>query len=95
MKGLLFLARLALICNAFFLVCLIMQRTPHYIEREGTASIVIILGWLLAPFVNLAANIWYLTRLMRKRLINLPFWLAITNFLFLLLQVFYHFILPS
>lgn len=95
MKGLLFLSRLALICNVFFLVCLVMQRTPAFIDRQGITSIVVVLGWLLAPFINVAASIWYLKRFLHKRLVNLPVWLGLTNLLFLCFQIFYHFILPS
>jgi hypothetical protein len=94
MKVLLFLARMALICNVLFLICLVMQRTEDLITIESIKSPIIILGWLLAPFVNLAANIGYFIRLLMKRESNLPVWLGVTNFLFLFLQLFIHFILP-
>ncbi len=95
MKGLLFLARLALICNVLFLVCLLMQRTHDFIGMQAVNGMIITLGWILAPFINLAANIGYLIRKMRKRASNIPVWLAVTNLLILLLQFFVHFILPS
>ncbi|MES2005966.1 MAG: hypothetical protein V4450_15715 [Bacteroidota bacterium] len=95
MKGLLFLARLALICNVLFLLCLLIQRTHDFIGIKDVNGVIIVLGWLLAPFVNLAANIGYLMRVMNKRAVNIPVWLAITNLLFLLLQFFVHFILAS
>ncbi len=94
MKGLLFLSRLALICNTLFLVCLVMQRTQDIISVEYIKSPIIILGWLLAPFINLSANIGYFIRLLKKREVNLPVWLGVTNVLFLFLQIFVHFILP-
>jgi hypothetical protein len=94
MKGLLFLARLALLCNLFFLVCLVMQRTADLIGAQDVKSVIIILGWFLAPFVNLWANIAWLIRLLRKKQVNLPVWLAVTNLLFLVLELFIHFILP-
>lgn len=95
MKGVLFLARLALICNGLFLVCLVLQRTPSLIQVQDITNIIVILGWLLAPFVNLSAIIAWLIRLLQNKLINFPVWLAVTNILFLLLQVFVHFILTS
>ena len=95
MKGLLFLARLALICNVLFLVCLGMQRTTDFIASQDIKGVILVLGWILAPFVNLAANIGYLIRLMRKRPSLLPAWLAITNMLFLFLEIFIHFILSA
>lgn len=95
MKGILFLARLALICNGLFLVCLVLQRTPSLIQVQDITSIIVILGWLLAPFVNLAAVIAWLVRRLQNKLVNFPVWLAVTNLLFLFLQIFVHFILPS
>lgn len=94
MKGLLFLARMALICNVLFLVCLVMQRTPDLIGSQAVRGTVIVLGWFLAPFINLSANIGWLIRLLGKKEMNLPVWLGVTNLLFLLLQFFVHFILP-
>ncbi|MEK7198583.1 MAG: hypothetical protein AAB212_01500 [Bacteroidota bacterium] len=93
MKGLLFLSRLALICNVLFLFCLVLQRTDDFITNTDIKSIVIILGWFLAPSINLAANSWYLIRRMGKAAVNLPAWLAVTNLLFLMLQFFIHFML--
>ncbi len=95
MKALLFLARLALICNVLFLVCLVLQRTPDFISSQAVKGTLIVLGVFLAPFVNLAANIGYLVRVLSKRSVNLPVWLAVTNLLFLCFQFFIDFILPS
>ena len=95
MKGLLFLSRLALICNVLFLLCLVLQRTHDFINIEGVKGTIIILGWFLAPFINFLANILWLYRLISKRSVNLPAWLAVTNLLFLILQFFVHFILTS
>ena len=95
MKALLFLARLALICNVLFLVCLVLQRVPDFISSQAVKGTLIVLGIFLAPFVNLAANIGYLVRVMGKKTVNLPVWLAVTNLLFLFIQFFIDFILPS
>lgn len=95
MKGLLFLARLALICNVLFIVCLVLQRTPDFITVRDITGIIVVLGWFLAPFVNLAANIAYLIQRLGKKEMKFPAWLAVTNLLFLLLEFFVHFILPS
>lgn len=92
MKGLLFLARLALICNLLFLVCLGIRRTHDFINIQEVNSIIIVLGWLLAPFINLAAVGAWLVKLLKKSPENLPVWLAVTNLAFLVLQFFVHFI---
>ncbi len=95
MKGLLFLARLALICNVLFLLCLLLQRTDNFINTEGVKGTIIVLGWVLAPFINFSVNVWWLTRLIRQQSMNLPAWLGVTNLLFLCVQIFVHFIMPS
>ena len=95
MKGLLFLSRLALICNVLFLLCLVLQRTHDFINIEGVNGPIIVLGWFLAPFINFSANTWWLSRLIRKQAVNLPTWLGVTNLLFLCAQLFVHFIMPS
>ncbi|MEN9684449.1 MAG: hypothetical protein RLZZ28_235, partial [Bacteroidota bacterium] len=90
-----FLAKLAFICNILFLYCLVIQHTRDFLGWHEFNATVITLGWLLAPFVNLAANIssFWLVLKGRKKLV--PFWLLIVNFLFLLVEFFVHFILPK
>ncbi|MBI2273892.1 MAG: hypothetical protein EPO58_05380 [Chitinophagaceae bacterium] len=95
MKGLLFLARLALICNALFLFCLVMQRVTDIIPPGSIKSTIIVLGWFLAPFINMAVNVWLVSRKILGKNQNIPGWLAVTNLLFLLLQFFVYFILPA
>ncbi|MDB5210287.1 MAG: hypothetical protein JWQ30_1114 [Sediminibacterium sp.] len=95
MKGLLFLSRVALFCNVLFLACLVLQRTPDLITAQSVKGTMIVLGWFLAPFINLSANIGYLIRVIGKKEINLPVWLAVTNLVFVVFQFFFHFILPS
>ena len=95
MKGLLFLSRLAFLCNLLFLVCLVMQRTEDLIAQPDTKNTIIILGWFLAPFINFGANMGYLIRIINKKPLNIPIWLVVLNLLFLLLQIFIHFILPT
>lgn len=95
MKGLLFLSRLALICNVLFLLCLLLQRTHDFINIEGVNGTIILLGWILAPFINFSVNVWWLFKLIRKHAVNLPTWLGVTNLLMLCAQIFVHFIMPS
>jgi hypothetical protein len=95
MKGLLFLSRLALICNGLFLACLVLQRMPDLITAQSVKGTIIILGWFLAPFINLAANTSCLIRVISKKPVTIPVWLAAANLIFLLLQFFIHFILPA
>ncbi|HVZ26545.1 MAG TPA: hypothetical protein VG842_10840 [Sediminibacterium sp.] len=95
MKSALFLSRLALLCNAFFLVCLIIRQTHDFIPSADIKATVIILGWLLAPLINLIATTIWGIRLLQRKQPNLAAWLPVTNILFLAVQVFIHFILPA
>ena len=87
MKGLLFLARVALICNIFFLACFTLARVPNFIDSQAVAATMIVLGVFLAPFVNFASVLAYLIARMRKRVVGFPVWLVITNLLFLVFEV--------
>lgn len=102
MKGLSFFSRFAFICNLFFLVCVIIQRT-HFLGsgsagfagQQEISGIVIVLGWFLAPFLNLGVNTSYAILLINRKPFILPRWLAFTNLFFLGLQFFIYFILPA
>lgn len=93
MRKLLFLNRLALICNILFIVCLVFQRTKDIIPSQDLKGLIIILGWFLSFILDLVANIWLGILLVNKRAIGVPKWLLVTNLLFLIIQFFYHFIL--
>lgn len=56
---------------------------------------VIILGWMVAPFLNLVVNIWYGLLLLIRSGIKIPIWLALVNLLILLLQIYIYLILPA
>ncbi|MBN8718261.1 MAG: hypothetical protein J0H85_02385 [Sediminibacterium magnilacihabitans] len=94
MKSLAFLSRLALICNLLFIVCLIIQRTHDFIGRAEVSHTIIVLGWFIAPFLNLLVHSWYGIRLIKKEPVLLPKWLIIVNLSVLFLQFFIFFILP-
>ena len=95
MKYLLYASRLAFICNLFFIVCFIIQRTHDFINQPDLTAIVIILGWMVAHFLNMAVNFWYAGVLVSKSSFRLPLWLAFTNLFLVLIQLYIYFILPS
>ncbi len=88
MKGLLFLSRLAFLCNLLFVICLVLRYQGDFIRQDDIKSLVGILGWFMAPWVNLAVNIGYGIRLIRKQVV--PLALAVVNGLFLLVQGYIH-----
>ncbi|OYY12472.1 MAG: hypothetical protein B7Y15_10705 [Bacteroidetes bacterium 24-39-8] len=92
MKGLLFLSRLAFICNGCFLACLVLQRTQDTIPSQGFKGLIIILGWFIAPFLGMVVNIWRANLLVKSQPSLVPKWLALTNLIFLIVQICYHFI---
>ena len=91
MRWVLFLSRVALICNVFFLLTVLLHYR-NYIEDQVTVSTVIIIGYIMAVFIfNPLVNIYYLIILARKKKLFqiVPRWLVLTNFIFLLLQLQY------
>ena len=91
MKWLLFASRVALICNAFFLLTVLLH-FRNFIEDQVTISFIIIIGYFLAVFIfNPLVNLTYALLLARrKNLFDIvPRWLVITNFIFLLLELQY------
>jgi hypothetical protein len=94
MRPLLFATRMAFICNMLFILCLIIQRTYDFIPSKDLSSMVILLGWIVAPIQNLIANIWYGLVLVSKSTIRLPLWIAVTNLVFLIIQFIVFIILP-
>jgi hypothetical protein len=82
------LSRVAFICNACFLLALLFQWMPHPPEGE-LVSVVIILGYVVAVLLNVAVNICYAFLLFSPARLrnNVPLWLIITNFLFLIPQL--------
>lgn len=89
------LARIALICNLLFLVCLIIQRQPSYKGAAELNAYIVVIGWMMAPFVNLLVNAVYWIGRIINRSPNLPMWLVWVNLLFFLAQVYVYFILPT
>jgi hypothetical protein len=87
MSKLLFLSRVALLCNICFVATLAMHYVPA-LSQGAISSTVIILGTVMAIVINALMNFLYLViAVSGARLQNLvPVWLIIVNFLFLILQ---------
>ncbi|RYY39881.1 MAG: hypothetical protein EOO08_08275 [Chitinophagaceae bacterium] len=89
MRLVLFLSRVAFVCNVFFLLALLVRMgLPS--KDEAVTGTIVVAGYALAALFNPLVNGIYLVLLLRKRLLaNVPRWLALSNFVFLLLQVQY------
>jgi len=87
MKSVAFFSRFAFICNILFLVCTIIQYTTDFIGVQAITDIVVPLGVIVSPIINLIVCILYLVRLLRRRPLGIKPWLAITNAVFLIIQI--------
>jgi hypothetical protein len=90
MRWLLFLSRVAFICNCFFLLALSLQMV-RWFRNQDAEALVITIGYFMCLLLNPAAIMCYglLAVLRRTKLAVVPTWLIIANALFLILQVFY------
>lgn len=88
MKPLLFATRLALICNLLFLVCVAIQRTHDFVGNEQLNNYIIILGWFVAPILNLLVNLWWAVLFISGKSPVSGRWLFLINALFLVLQFY-------
>ncbi|CAN5471816.1 hypothetical protein BH10BAC2_BH10BAC2_24050 [soil metagenome] len=92
MRILLFLQRVTFICNLLFLVCLFILYCYNFIGNYATETYVIILGYVLSFFLNLAVSIWELLLLFNRKISIVPKWLRMFNFILLFIQLIYYFL---
>ncbi|MDX1956868.1 MAG: hypothetical protein SFU20_15165 [Chitinophagaceae bacterium] len=90
MRWLLFLSRVALICNLFFLVALSL-RLWNWIGSADLQSTIIILGYVLSMLFNplTVLTCLFVYVLNRQKLAVVPGWLIVTNVVFLFLQLIF------
>ncbi|WP_121355480.1 hypothetical protein [Flavisolibacter nicotianae] len=90
MRWLLFLTRLAFICNLFFLLAVSLQLS-RWFQNQDAEALVIIIGYFMAALVNPVANICVLFLFLQNRikLAAVPRWLLFSNGVFLILQIIY------
>jgi hypothetical protein len=93
MRAVSFLSRFALICNIAFVLCLLFRWTGKIIPSEDVNSVIVVLGWIVAIIVNIIVCSVYLVRLLTRKPAGVRIWLALTNFLFLVAQIFIQIIL--
>ena len=90
MRWLLFLSKLAFICNVLFLIAFCF-RLGNWVQWHDLISIIIIIGWVLVflfnPLVNLCYLILFITK--RKALAIVPVWLKTSNIFFLIIELIF------
>ncbi|MDR6340676.1 uncharacterized protein with PQ loop repeat [Filimonas zeae] len=67
MRILTFLSRVALLCGVFFLICLVLRIYPFTSGKKDLEGFLIIMGWILAPLVNMAVCVWLFALALRKK----------------------------
>lgn len=87
MRWLLFLSRVAFICNLFSVLALLIM-LKNVISQPAIVSTVGIIGYMLAFVFNPLVNLLYgaLSLAKRSSLAIIPKWLLLTNFVFFIIQ---------
>lgn len=90
MRWLLFLSKLAFICNLLFIPAFILQ-IRNFIPDQNFSSYIIIIGFVFSILFNPMTNLCYIVTyfINKKLLATIPGWLIVVNILFLFLQVVY------
>ena len=101
MKLISFLSKFTFICNLCFLIFVVLNRIDAKKQVAGVSGtviafpffkdLVIILG-VSAIIINLAMCLVYLVTILTEKSFLLPKWIAITNFIFLIVQVYFFFL---
>lgn len=86
MRWLLFLSRVALICNLFFAAFLVLRYTTIALP-EGIKSFIIITGYPMSILMNVVVNIAVLVCKIATRPTNVPGWLILFNLFFFFVQI--------
>lgn len=89
-RWLLFLSRVAFICNICFLLAFSVQMT-NWIRNEDITSMIALIGYLMGFILNPLLILFYLLFFIvsRKRLKIIPSWLITANILFFIIQILY------
>ncbi|WP_447641855.1 MULTISPECIES: hypothetical protein [Chitinophagaceae] len=85
-----FLAKVAFICNIFFVAALVL-RYKQFVTQQDLTSHIVLLGWLISPLANNIFTIGWIFH--KKGKAVFPLAIGIANAVFLLLQIILFFIL--
>lgn len=88
MRGLLFIGRIAFICNLSFILCLILRHT-HLTVPEGFKEFIIITGWIMSVILNIIFS-FFVTIFIKKKEKKLPVALIAFNLFWLVFQIVYY-----
>jgi hypothetical protein len=90
MRWLLFLSRLAFVCNVFFLLAVSLQFS-NWLSNHDIAATIAVIGYFMVVLFNPLVNLIYLVLFLgwKNLMKQVPGWLLASNILFLVMQIFY------
>ena len=88
MRWLLFVARVALICNLFFIACVVLRYTNLTLSEDAKGFIIVV-GYPMSIIMNLVVNISVFVFMLLRRQTGLPHWLVISNMFLFFFQIAY------
>jgi hypothetical protein len=99
MKRFLFYSKITFICNILFCYCLFIRATKiGEVSNDvlfSFSSVIVILGWFVAPILTVFENIYLFWLFIKKKDSGLASWRIVATVLFLMIQIFVHFIMPA
>lgn len=93
MAGFSFLSRFVFICNIFFLICLFINLFMVFDQADKLgllAGIIIVMGMILAPILNMGLNLWFIMLLLSRKQITVGKFFTGFNFIVLVIQIIYY-----
>lgn len=88
MRWLLFISRVAFICNLFFIACIVLRYSDPAISSDFK-GLIIIIGYPMSIFFNWLVNIIVIAMTLVRRSVNVPRWLILFNFFCFSIQITY------
>ena len=99
MKKYQFYSKITFICNILFCICIYVRGVKNGTESNDFLmpfnSAIIILGWFVAPILTFFENIYLFWLFVKKQESGIPAWRIVAAVLFLIAQIFVHFIMPA
>jgi len=93
MRTLLFLHRVTVIFNLFFLFYVFQFYTAYFTVNTSAQPIIILTGFIIAFIANLVIHLWELILVAKRSLAPIPKYIRVFNLLCFLLQIIFYFLL--
>lgn len=91
MRWLLFLSKVAFICNLFFILCLLIRHT-HITVPQRLIEFVLIEGWLMSVVFNVLFGGLLIMQKSRRKPIEVEGSVLVFNFAAIIVQISYYII---